>query len=304
MNRVDAMPEITGPADAWLRERIGAFLVALVGDPWGAERPARIAIAEDRQHLDELMRTHLSAKDYETWAFAQRTNNLQLSMARACVATDGLRTVIAIVPDHALAIDSGAQNLELLSNISHEICHTTMVGTDEGGTAPTVHGAARRYIWTEHIVERRREAIFRHLGWESTPYEPLLLKSLLFRHYKTDAPALLPSPDYPRRQLEMHWLNLVNEYVQALGRARAGAAAEAEGIAKFLASTPTQRALWTAVDAAADEAFDSPSASSAELDLIADRAWQPLHHALHDQFALAYAANAAHRELLRPAPGG
>ena len=47
-------------------ERIEAFLVALVGDPWGAERPARIAIAEDRKHLDELMRTYPSAKDYET----------------------------------------------------------------------------------------------------------------------------------------------------------------------------------------------------------------------------------------------
>jgi hypothetical protein len=280
-------------------------LVALDGDPWGCERPARIAIAEDRERLDELMRTHLSAKDYETWAVAQTTNNLQFSMARACLATDGLKTVIAIVPDHALAIDSGSQRIWLVSNICHEICHTTMVGLDEGGTASSVHDAARRHIWSEHIVERRREALFRRLGWESTPYEPLLLTSLLIRHYKTDAPRLLLSPDYPHRQLGMHWLNVLVEYVEALGRARAGAAAEEEGISRFLAAmSGTQRALWGAVDAAADEAFESPTASSAELDLIADRAWQPLHRTLNAEFADAHAAHAPLRELRRPASDG
>jgi hypothetical protein len=297
MNRVDAAPEISGPADQWLCERIEAFLVALERDPWGSERPARIAIAEDRKRLDELMRTHLSAKDYETWAFAQTTNNLQLSMARACLATDGLKTVIAIVPDHALAIDSGRQKIELLSNICHEICHTTMVGLAEEGTAPTVHDAAHRLIWSEHIVERRREALFRDLGWDGTPYDILLLTSLLVRHYKLDAPRLLISPDEPRRQLEMHWLNVLNEYVTALGRARAGATLEAQGIAKFLAPMPdARRALWAAVDAAADETFDSPTATPAALDLIADRAWQPLHEALNTEFGIAYAAHAPLRQ--------
>jgi hypothetical protein len=97
--RVEALPEIVGPADEWLRDRIEAFLVALGGDPWGAERPARIAIATDRERFDELMRTYLSSTDYERWAFAQQTNTLQTSMAKACLATDGLTTVIAIVPD-------------------------------------------------------------------------------------------------------------------------------------------------------------------------------------------------------------
>lgn len=302
---MDSLPEITGPADQRLRERIEAFLVALDGDPWGAERPARIAIAEDRKRFDELMRSYLAPKDYETWAFAQATNNLQLSMARACLATDGLKTVIAVVPDHARAIETAAQNMELLSNICHEICHTTMVGLDDGGTATAVHDAARRLIWSEHIVERRREALFRVLGWESTPYEVVLLASLLVRHYKEDAPRLLLSPDEPRRQLEIHWLNVLNEYVGALGRARAGAAAEAEGIARFLTPMPeARRALWAAIDAAADEAFASPTASGVELDAIADRAWQPLHQALNDEWAGAYAANAAGRAFRRLAPGG
>jgi hypothetical protein len=305
MIRVDGLPEIRGPADQWLRERIEAFLVALERDPWGSERPARIAIAEDREHLDELMRTHLSSKDYETWAFAQTTNNLQLSMARACLAPDGLKTVLAIVPDHALAIDSGRQKIELLSNVCHKICHTTMVGLDEGDTAPTVHHAARRLIWSEHIVERRREAVFRNLGWEGTPYDRLLLTSLLVRHYKMDAPRLLKSPNEPRRQLEMHWLNVLNEYVTALGRARSGATAEARGIAKLLSLMPdARRALWAAVDAAADETFESPTATRAELDLIADRAWQPLHQALNAEFAIAYAAHAPLRQQGLLASGG
>jgi hypothetical protein len=300
---VNALPEIVGPADQWLRDRIEAFLVALQGDPWGAERPARIAIAEDRIGFGGLMRTYLSSTDYERWALAQRRNTLQTSMAKACVAPDGLTTVIAIVPDQATGVDPGVVNVELLSTICHEICHTTMAGLDEGSTA-SVHEAARRLIWSEHIVERRREALFRRLGWESPSYDPSLLSSLLVRHYKDDAPQLLLSPVLPRRQLEMHWLNMLIEYVSALGRSRAGATAEAQGIEAFLVHAPSQRNLWTAVDVAADEAFASPNATTAELDVITDRAWQPLHQALDAQFAKAYADNALARKLAgHPGPG-
>lgn len=159
-------------------------------------------------------------------------------------------------------------------------------------------------IWSEHIVERRREAVFRRLGWAGPSYDPLLLSGLLVRHYKDDAPQLLLSPVLPRRQLQMHWLNLLIEYVSALGRARAGATAEAHGIEAFLVHAPSQRSLWRAVDAAADEAFVSPTATTTELDLMADRAWQPLHQALDAQFAKAYADNALARKLAgRPATG-
>lgn len=126
-----------------------------------------------------------------------------------------------------------------------------------------------------------------------------MLASLLVRHYKTDAPQLLLSPGVPRRQLEMHWLNLLIEYVSALGRARAGATDEAQGIETFLRHAPSQRVLWAAVDAAADEAFVSPTDSAADLDLIADRALRPLHQTLDAEFAAAYAANAPPREFAR-----
>jgi hypothetical protein len=195
--------------------------------------------------------------------------------------------------------------ITLLSTICHEICHTTMVGLDAGGTARDVGAAGARLIWSEHIVERRRQAAFKRLGWSATPYPVLHLTALVVSWYRHHAPSLLLRAEPPQREVATQWLTILNEYVSVLGRARAGAIDEAEAFASFVGPMPAdRRLLWEAVEAAADEAFASPTCTAAELDVITERAWRPLRTALFAEWDAAYAANAPARLLRVAAAAG
>ncbi len=157
-----------------------------------------------------------------------------------------------------------------------------------------MNAAMSGLIWSEHVVERRRSAIFTSQHWPHSVIDQSFLRRL-WNDYQTEFPSLIQwavRNDAVPNEMYGHWQIITREVVCAYGRAQGGNQDEEREIEAFLGLQPDDLSrAWLDLMVACDRAFDDgPHLERAELDAIGEEGWHTVYEALQRGWNKAYVA--------------
>lgn len=255
--------------DEWV-DRLAEFVRQLVSDPWGGRGLELLLVGDVVSH----MRAYMPAERFAGWRTSQ--SNRSVTTAAISFRTADGRRAAAVPGEYSREI--------FLSLAAHEAIEAALdVRHDAEGHVfkEQTHTSLAHVLWTEYVVERTRQQLFRTLQLPASPLDGVGLASQM-----DDFAQSLPrvAREAARRGafpavIAQHWYELARVYAMSVGRADAGSVADEQDLEAFRQHRVTVESAsgWNAVHSGLRDAFDHPGRSAEDQDQHVRAAWLVLY---------------------------
>jgi len=276
--------EIVGPLDAANSQLLRQFARALAQHPWGGSALEVLAIGDVPVLLRELM----PPARYQQWA-SERAR--RYAVTGAISFTDARGRSAAVIP----SLNDGAMTLHFAGHEMIEAAIEARHQAEGHVWADGTHTGVAHVLWTEYVVERTRETLFRELEMPDSPLAhgdlaadaagvEAALPDLIDEAVRTSS-----APPW----LFQRWFEMARLYAMSCGRADAGSLAEAAELEAFRKCRIIVECgnAWNEFDEALRDVYDRPSDAATTHDaLLKQDGWQPLFDGLGDVWDPRYEA--------------